>query len=373
MFTTKFTQLKILGLLAITLMLSACYSDTSSSISGGYTELDRAIEQVVDQTIIPSVDSFQNASEQLYSLATRFCTTKNSENLSLLQDQWKAANEAWYRLLPFLIGPLEETDFLVTPAFWYIDSHRPRGNNNSATVRTDIDTMLADNKNITAAVFSSKSFEEVGLLALEITIFETAANEDQDNATILAEFITTDRKCEILTAHSAELLRRVDLVQAGWKNNYRDTGKSYRDLLVNKKLESTFTAGDPDSTGTPAFSRIVVSVQGYYDYLGKRNVTSNSANIAQSIWPALSQSAIITRELLTGTNNTTLSLYQLMNNGYQPDVAAIKANIDTFESTINDNNTTDMKAAAKVLDGNFKREIPDALNIALGINFSDGD
>jgi hypothetical protein len=375
MLPTKCSQLPKFIIFAITLMLSACYSDTTSEVSGGYTELDRAIEQVIDHTIIPTMDNMVVKSARLNTLAIQFCDTRNTDNLLLLQDQWKATNQAWYRLLPFKFGPLETTDALSESAVSYIDSHRDRGNDYKTSIRTDITAMLAlTTEDLNATYFSSKNFTITGLLALELLSFERSDDQDQDNSAILAEYVTQNLKCDILQGQSVELLRRIELAQTGWKTDYRDSGKSYRDLLINKQLESSFTGiGDPDGTGTPAFTRIIVSMQEYYDYLGKRNVTLNSAQISDALWPALSQSAIITREVLSGTDTTTLSLYQLMSNGYKPDVALVKENIITFEDSVTNEDTADMIATAKVLDGNLKREIPEALNIALGLNFNDGD
>jgi predicted lipoprotein len=375
MLQTKLLQLSKFGLLVVALSLTACYSDTNSRISGGFTELDRAVEQVIDHTIIPTMDNMQVNTKALNSLATQFCGSKSTANLSLLQDQWKATNQAWYKLLPFTLGPLEVTDALSESAISYIDSHRDRGNDYKTSIRTDITAMLAlTAEDLNATYFSSKNFTITGLLALELLAFERSDDQDQDNNTILAEYVAQDLKCNILQGQSTELLRRIELAQSGWKTNYRDSGKSYRDLLINKELESSFTAiGDSDGTGTPAFTRIIVSMQAYYDYLGKRNVITNSASVSGTIWPALSQSAIITSEVLSGTDATTLSLYELMSNGYEPDVVIVKENIITFESSITNEITANMVAAAKVLDGNLKREIPEALNIALGLNFNDGD
>jgi hypothetical protein len=63
----------------------------------------------------------------------------------------------------------------------------------------------------------------------------------------------------------------------------------------------------------------------------------------------------------------------MANNRFEQTVANVKDNIQTLRSALEDENTMDMKAAAAILDGNFKRDIPEAFNIYLGLNFSDGD
>ena len=54
-------------------------------------------------------------------------------------------------------------------------------------------------------------------------------------------------------------------------------------------------------------------------------------------------------------------------------VNLLKGNIQIVKTKIAEKNQVDYEAATSLLDGNFKREIPLALNISLGINFSDGD
>ena len=63
----------------------------------------------------------------------------------------------------------------------------------------------------------------------------------------------------------------------------------------------------------------------------------------------------------------------MANNRFEQTVLDIEANIQTLRTAFEEKNVVDMKAAAAILDGNFKREIPEALNINLGLNFSDGD
>ncbi len=377
---TLLSLAQTLSLLCITSLLTACYTETSSSSTTAKTEIDIAIAEIVDNTVTPALDSFLQETDTLFNLTASFCdsTTKAENDLLALQAQWITTNNAWFKLSPYLLGPLTSPDFLTAEAFWYIDSYRQRGNDSTSTVRSDIATLLADNYDINSAVFSTKSFNKVGLLALEVLLFETSGSgsqyQSQLTADITSEYQNTPRKCDILTGQANELNRRVAIINNAWHKDYRETGIGYRGLLVNKQLESTFTeSNDIDGTGTPAFTRLVVSTQQHLDFLSKRNITTQSAQLSNSVWQALEHTQTSLQEFLAGTDKTSLSLYQMMDNGYDANINTLKENMEFFKQSISDKNTTNFKSFSSSLDGNFKRELPDALGAELGLNFTDGD
>lgn len=379
---TLLSLAQTLSLFFVTSLLTACYTETSSSSTTVKTEIDIAIADIIDHTVTPALDSFLQETETLSNLSASFCesTTKTDNDLKALQSQWITTNNVWFTLSPYLLGPLTSPDFLTAEAFWYIDSYRQRGNDSTSTVRSDIATMLADNKDINSAVFSTKSFNKVGLLALEVLLFETSGSgsqyqsQSQATADITSEYQTTPRKCDILTGQATELNRRVAIIHNAWHKDYRDTKIGYRDLLVNKQLESTFTeSNDVDGTGTPAFTRLVVSTQQHLDFLTKRNITTQSAQLSNSIWQALAHTHNSLQEFFAGTNNSSISLYKMMDNGYDTNITTLKENMEFFKQSITEKNTVNFKGISGDLDGNFKRELPDALGTQLGLNFTDGD
>lgn len=364
---TKF--LRSSALVTTTLFLAAC-GGSNSSLSTGNTELNTAATEVIDNTIIPAATRFQQHTQNLVTQSQSFCTNGNTtvDNLAVLQQQWIDTNLAWYELLPYRFGPLVNSELL--PTYTFIDSYRLRGTDYIASVRTKIDSLLAGSDPLNESTFSSLSFQFVGLLALEVSLFEDAANHSSAPADIVNEYVTNPRKCEVLTGYATELTNRADTIQQGWTTNYRDTHKSYRDLIVNNQLEAVLE----DETGDSAIKKITVSVQEYYDYLANRDITLDAAQLSSSIWLALDSALKNTEELLAGTRSTELSLNLIMaNNRFEQTVADVQANIQTMRTALTEKNTVDMESAARVLDGNFKRDIPEALNINLGLNFSDGD
>ncbi len=357
-------------LLSPALLLSAC-GGTSSSSSTGNTELNVAATEVIDNTIIPAATRFQQQVEDLVSESQSFCSASNTttDNLATLQQQWIEANLAWYELLPYRFGPMINSE--VLPTYIFIDNYRQRGNDAHDTIRGKIDALITANSDAAYnAELSTLGANSQGLLALEIALFEEAASQSQLAPDIAAEFLNSPRKCQLLNDFASKLLTRANDVQQGWTNDYRETGISYRDLIVNNQLEDVLD----DEAGELAIKKITISVQEFYDYLGKRDVATNAAQLSDSIWQALEKSLANTEELLAGTTATNLSLNAIMaNNRFEQTVLDITDNIQTLRSAFEEENIVDMKAAAAILDGNFKREIPEALNINLGLNFSDGD
>lgn len=364
---TKF--LRSSALVTTTLLLTAC-GGSNSSLSTGNTELNIAATEVIDNTIIPAATRFQQQSQNLVNESQNFCASGNitADNLAALQQQWIDTNLAWYELLPYRFGPLVNSELL--PTYTFIDSYRLRGTDYIASVRTKIDSLLAGSDTLNESTFSSLSFQFVGLLALEVSLFEDAVNQSPTPADIVNEYATNPRKCEVLTGYATELTHHADAIQQGWTTNYRDTHKSYRDLIINNQLEAVLE----DETGDSAIKKITVSVQEYYDYLANRDITLDAAQLSYSIWLALDNALKNTEELLAGTEATELSLNLIMtNNRYEQTVTDVKNNIKTLRAALTEKNTVDMKSAARTLDGSFKRDIPEALNINLGLNFSDGD
>jgi len=364
-------MLTMVGLNFLVLVGCGTESSTSSAVKG--SEADNAALQVMDSTIMPAVTQFQESTELLDSMATEFCSDITSSNLTALQNQWKNTSQAWYQVLPFKFGPMEgglDEHLLYGSNASFIDSYRPNGVNYTGTVRTNISEMIADTASITDETLLNKSFNRVGLLALEVVIFEVSADQSNDLSDIVNEFVADSRKCQILTGLSNQVLERATSIAQGWHSNYAETGIGYRALIASGQLAELVENED----GTSAISKLTVSIQDYFDYLKNRNLTTEMGQLSSSIWQSVAPSVSIIEEALVGTDQTTLSLNDIMNNnGFDQTLSTLNSNFTTLKTAISENNTVDFQAASGVLDGNFKRDIPDALGVTLGLNFSDGD
>ncbi len=358
----------MLAATAAGLLLSGCGGERANdeaALSAG--SVDLALEQIIDNTVIPSAQAFQSQVSAFNSAASSFCTSPDATGLSNLQSSWNAMALAWYGLVPFNFGPL--FDDTVFPQYQYIDSYRVRGTDYTATVRTNQAGLINGDTELSSSYFDARTFQYVGLLALEVASYEALADGVTDDnrtdaATVLAEYQASDRRCGILTGLAGSLQSRADYVVNGWTVDSQSSGTPYRDL---------FLAGETIDGAEP-LTEMISAVQSYLDYLQQRNTVGNVAQIAGTSWAQMSASIASIEATLAGTENSTITLFGLMTaGGNSTDVDTVQANIDAARVAIASENTTDFNSLAAELDGNFKREIPDGLDVSLGINFSDGD
>lgn len=366
----------LLSIILIT-FLSACVNrPDDDSLIASPENLSLALEQVIDNVVLVAVDDFFDSANDLNNSAGDFCTFPTEENLSTVQQQWRHIFEQWYRLSNYNFGPLD--DDLVFPTYTFIDSLRLRGKDYTETIRTEISNDIASSDILDADYFSRKTFNKVGLLALESSLFETASAEhSQIAADIVAEYQFAPRKCEILMGLANQIVVRAQTIQAGWNVSYKDSTESYRTIFLNDQLDD----------GTEPLTQLIISIQEWLDYLQKRQVVITAAQLSAHAWLSIEVS-INELELLLDASwadeadseaadndeQASISFFALMEAaGYQNAVDTVKENIAAIQQNIEDRDTSMLEISLGKLDGNFKREIPDSLDIELGINFSDGD
>ena len=345
------------------MLISACGGERQNdAVAVSEGSLTLALGEITTQTIVPAVDDFYAQTQTLTSRAESLCSDINSANLLALQNQWRTTHSSWGSLSPFRFGPL--TDNLITPAYLFIDSYRLRGDEYTATVREALTTAITGSSTLNTDYFTALAFNRTGLLAIEVAAFSTLDGSSQTPADVIAELSSTPRKCDAIVGLSGALLQRAQHVYDGWHTEYLESGISFTEMLTSNALED----------GTDAMTAIITSAQEYLDYMSNRDTVSNVAQLADNSW-AYAQAGIDTINLLlAGNDNTSVSLYSLMRaSGNSLNADAVEVNIAAAEEAIADQDATSFNAIAALLDGNFKREIPDSLDVSLGINFSDGD
>ncbi|MGB1091104.1 MAG: hypothetical protein ACPGYX_03185, partial [Oceanobacter sp.] len=143
-----------------------------------------------------------------------------------------------------------------------------------------------------------------------------------------------------------------------------ESGTPYRDL---------FLAGETDD-GSEPLTLLLTTGQEFLDYLNNRNTVTYVASLSGQPWQMMTQSMNQLEGLLDGFSEELVSLFELMDSaGGGNEVTTVSENLAMANEAIEDQDATSFNAAAALLDGNFKREIPDSLDVSLGINFSDGD
>ncbi len=364
----RFT-IQFLSMLATTMLVSGCVDGGSGSdaieepVNPAVT-LEAAVQQVVDNAIVPSVQAFLADTEELHAASTAFCAAPDEVMLSAMQNSWRATFEQWFRLSMYNFGPLD--DDIVFPPFTFIDSLRLRGTDYLETVRSENATDINSGRDLDDAYFASKTFQRVGLLALESAIFETSTPEHSSNPDeVLAEFAFQPRKCDVLQGLSGQLVERARYVENGWLAAHRDSELPYRTLFLDGQL---------DEDGTEPLSQILISAQGYLDYLQTRRVVATAGQVSMHAWEATTATIDEVELLLLGNQDTTDSLFDVMEaTGNQNAIAAVEDSIAQVRQAIAARDLDMLEISLGFLDGNFKREIPDSLEVELGINFSDGD
>ncbi|MEM1111022.1 MAG: imelysin family protein [Pseudomonadota bacterium] len=325
--------------------------------------LERALEQAIDLAIVPAASGFLARSESLQSAAESFCETPDSDALTVLQDQWRATFEQWYRQSLYNFGPMN--DDIVFPTFTFIDSLRLRGTDYLETVRAEIASDINGTRELEQSYFANKTFQRVGLLALESAIFETSTADNSTTLTeVLAEYEFQPRKCEVLRGLANEIVNRARYIEQGWTVAFLDTDRPFRELFIEGELED----------GTEPISQILIAGQEFLDYLQARRVVTTAAQVSNHAWEAISATIDEVETLLAGGPDTEDSIFEVMaDTGNQNAVDAVQESIRQVRQAIADRDVDMLEITLGFLDGNFKREIPDSLDVVLGITFSDGD
>lgn len=354
---------RIAWIVLAALLLQTCGERTNSPVVASQDNLTYALQTAVTSRVVVAVKNFYQQTEMLQTRAEGFCITATESELIQLQQQWINTNQAWFRLANYQLGPLK--DDLVFPPFTFIDSLRLRGTEYIATVRAEVGKDINGNFALDESYYKSKTFQRVGLLAIEVALFETADQQQSAViADITAEYQQAPRKCEMLMNLVSLLSSRAQSVQSGWLTSFKGRSASFQTLFIADELED----------GTPALTALLTSVQEQLDYLRSRNVVNTAAPLANSAWQALGGSIMEISQLLEGQENQPINFFSIMANAsYSAYVDEVRENIRFALTAINEQNKPNLDMALSQLDGNFKRQIPEGLDVDLGINFTDGD
>lgn len=323
--------------------------------------LNTALTRIIDQTVIPSVEAFSRDADALVVATSDFCSGPDTDGLEQVQSAWEKSTTSWYRILPFLFGPPD--DNLLTPGYLFIDSLRQRGNDYTSTVRAEINESASGSESLNDAYFDRLSFTKTGLLALEVALFEDASESTSDSD-IVAGFIAEPRRCDYLKGLSKLQADYANEFHQGWVSDYQNSGEAYRER---------FLRGATDDGSAP-LTLLLTSAQEHLNYLKQRSVVDQAGQISGISWSLMQASIEATEAIVEGDESTVVTLASLMLAAQEESaLLSVRDNFERAYEAINDESNLDFYTAAGLLDGNFKREIPDGLAVELGINFSDGD
>lgn len=332
--------------------------------AGSQAALDLALKAAIDTQIVPGFQALQSEAQILSSDATAFCNNMSTTTLSELQTQWKTLSAQWNQVAIYNLGPLN--DDLLLPKIIFIESMRQRGTDYTDTVRSSIVAALSSMDNLNSTYFDNLPFTNTGILALEVLIFEsTIGTHSTDLNDIVSDYQSAPRKCEYLQGMAELFNRHASYVIDGWQIEHLDTGKPFKDILLDGELDD----------GTASVVKLVTVIQEHLDYIKKRKLeTVLDAQIADYAYQNIAATLQQIEQLMNGIDDEQYSFFDHMNNsGFSAEVNVVTDNLGIAKQAVSARDRSAAATAIGVLDGNFKREIPDGLQVILGINFSDGD
>ncbi len=343
---------------ALLVAISACSDGVETTDNSA--ELQDALENTVDQVVIPTLEDFARASSDMVAQAGAFCAAPSESGLRALQDEWRFLASEWNRAALYNLGPLNQD--LILPRVIFIESMRQRGTNYTETVREAIDLALSGTAPLDAAYFDGLRFTEVGLLALEVLVFETSTTSSTSISEVAVEFQSTDRKCAYLQGMAEHLERTASAVVRGWNESYLDRGTPYREILLGAALED----------GTEPVPALLIAAFEHLNYVKQRKLEAIlDAQLANHFYENL---VATLDELSSFLDDGEYSFFDHMDSrGFGAEIVAARAAIANARALAVAEDRTALTAAWGETEGFLKREVPNGLNVDLGINFADGD
>ena len=351
---------KTFAIIAITGgLLTGCQSPSpevkSPPLLSGEAGLQQIVEYSTDQTIIPNIKQWRNQAAQLVKQSKRFCAQPEPAGLQATQQQFKQLYRAWNRVLPFDFGPLR--DNLFTPKVHFIESTRQRGRDYSNPIKAHIQQVVDGGQTLDAAYFDGLKFTLVGMPALEIMLF------DAPSRALLAQYQSSPRQCALLEGLSALNLRHADYVLQGWTGSNQDQ-PNYRQLFLNNQSDD----------GEKSIVKLIFAMQDYLRYVHQRKLPNQLDATRSGMSYENLAAGLQAVSTLFSQNGAGISMAAYLKQQGKADVA------DTFmdwihqsESAIQQQDMGDLARLYGRMIRALERDIPQAMGVDLGINFTDGD
>ena len=351
-------QLTWLVVLAAT---TACSSEPSAYQGPTGREV---MQSTIDHTVVPGFVAFREAAEGLRAGAEGFCEAPGWERLESLQGDWRALSTAWYAVAHYNIGPLD--DDVVTPRILFIESMRQRGTDYTNTVREAYAAALGSGATIDAAYVESLSFNQVGLLALEVLIFEDgSASRSRVLEDIAEDYASEPRKCAYPRGVAERLAGDAVAVESGWTESFGGKG-AFRDTMLGAALDD----------GREPVVGLLIALQKHLDYLRVRKLDAIlDAQLSGHFYANVAAMLQALEDLLEQpTPESAVGIFDYMiARGLEGDVELVRANLAAARAAAATEDRAALSVAIGLLDGHMKREIPAGIGVDLGLNFSDGD
>ena len=355
-------------LVLVNLLLLSVVGCSSSESGTAEEPLLPALQAAVDSTIIPKTQAFAEQAATLQTESMEFCDALTESALTALQDRWLTLAPEWNEAMVYNLGPLDDNALL--PSMNFIESKRIRGTDYTSDVRLAIEAAVDGTDPLDAEYFASLTFTEVGVLALEVLLFEDGnmSNETED---ILNGYTESPRRCEYLGGIATLLADRADRVESGWTEDYNDTGVPYRELLLTGMLED----------GSESVPAVINATWMHVEYIRVRKLqatpdarAATAARPDESPFWANLASGLDSVEDVMDPPGADASFYSVMESrGFSQNVAAVQQSIEEARVAVAGEDRDVAAAAFLDLETRLRREVPEGLGVRLGFGFTDGD
>ncbi len=188
---------------------------------------DDAVDRVLNQFVMPNVETFAATTAELAIAAIADCTPNNAE----LRGAWNDAMDAWLGVQDLWFGPLEQGSRRQAIAFWPdTDGHRPRA---LSRILTGQDPVLEN-----ADTFPAQPISARGLYAVEAMLFDPDFNTYGDG----------DPGCVLVRAMTQDLAQSAETVRDAWESDFvtvmrtAGTKRNARFLDASETRQVVFTA-----------------------------------------------------------------------------------------------------------------------------------
>jgi len=341
----------LLSCAVLTSSLLACDPPATSS---GKPNLEATVVAMSDVAIIPAAAEFETSASTLSDAMGSLCAGPTEMLVDDAREQWKATVVAWNHFALYDFGPMSDG---VTPADAFIDSFKAfsQGTSYVQTLRESQRTIVVEGTDLTGEDFSAYNFQLVGLVAIEVALFETATEPPESAASAVAdELVAHPNKCTYLVKQADLLAERAVALHRAWSPD----GGDYR---------ATFVSATNDALGA-----VLTGIHGHLEYLDKRNIPSQGYPVSGFAYGIVAANLDEVDNLLAAGDSDSLAA-RLDEARASELLADHEARITAARDAIA---TEDAEALGPELIGLaviHQRSMPVALGIELGLNFTDGD
>jgi predicted lipoprotein len=322
------------------------------------------MQSSLDNTIVPGFIALDDAAQVLRETSASFCEAPDFARLATLQGSWRDLARSWSAVAAYDLGPLDDDP--ITPRILFIESMRQNGTDYTDTVRESYALALSADATLDAAYFDALTFNQVGLLALEVLLFEDSRpGRSQQAVDVVADFVAEPRKCAYLEGIGDLLVEDVAAVSAGWTESF-EGGAAFRDVMLESKL--------PD--GREPIVGLLVAMQQHLDYVKVRKLAGTpDGQLSGTFYTNVDATLAALEQLLEqSAPEEAVGIFDFMlARGLDADVELVRGNLADAKAAGLAEDRMALETAFGLLDGNLKREIPDGLGVDLGLNFTDGD